>query len=88
VPKALHEVLGHEGTTALVEVMNSQEDAIADRIARAVVRELEPRLARIEARLDSCATKDSVATKADVRWLWIGQAVLAVLLALHHAAAG
>ena len=88
VPKALHDVLGHEGTHALVEVMNSQEDAIADRVARAVVRELEPRFARIEARLDWCATKDSVATKADVRWLWVGQAVLAVLLVLHHVAGG
>ena len=84
VPKALKEVLGEEGTIAFVDVMNRQEDEIADRIARAVVRELEPRFARIEARLDQCATKDGV--KADVRWLWVGQAFLALLLGLHHVA--
>ena len=86
VPKALQEVLGHEGTFALVEVMNKQEDEFADRVARAVVRELEPRFARIEARLELCATTDSV--RAQVRWLWVGQAFLALLLVLHHATGG
>ena len=86
VPKALQDVLGSEGPNALGEVMNKQEDELADRVARAVVRELEPRFARIEARLDLCAPKDSV--KAAVRWLWVGQAVFALLLALHHASGG
>lgn len=69
VPKPLQEVLGDEGTSALVDVLNRQQDQMTDDIARAVIRALEPRFASIEARLDQCATKADLAgfaTKADL----------------------
>lgn len=68
VPKPLQDVLGDDGTTAFVEVLNRQQDQMTDDIARAVMRALEPRFASIEARLDQCATRADLAdfaTKAD-----------------------
>ena len=73
VPKALQERLGDEGTIAFVDVLSRQQDQMTDDIARAVARALEPRFAAIdgrfasiEARLDQCATKTDVATRADL----------------------
>lgn len=60
VPKALQTQLGDEATDGLVELFNKQQAQMTDDIVRAVVRELEPRFAAIEARLDRCATKDDL----------------------------
>ena len=68
VPKALRERLGEQATSAFIDVWNMQQMEMTDDIVRAVVRELEPRFAAIEARLDRCATKDDLrrfATKDD-----------------------
>ena len=70
VPKALQGQLGDEATTELVELFNRQHAQMTDDIVRAIVRELEPRFAAIEARLDTCATRDDLrafSTKNDLR---------------------
>lgn len=52
-----------------MDLLNRQHMQMTDAIARAVVREFEPRFAAIERRLDQCATRADLArfaTKADL----------------------